>query len=53
MRQAMTLFKLAKSTNDPYFAAGFLDKAADLQSKVGESVPDPTPLAPDVEPPAL
>ena len=53
MRQAMTLFKLAKSTNDPYFAAAFLDKAADLQSKVGESVPDPTPLAPDVEPPAL
>jgi hypothetical protein len=52
MRQAMTLFKLAKSTNDPYFAAGFLDKAADLQSRLGESGPDPAPLAPDAEPPA-
>jgi len=52
-RQAMTLLKFAKSTNDPNVAAALIEKAADLKSKVDESIaPDPTPLAPDVEPPA-
>jgi len=33
-------------------SAILLDKAADLKSQVDESdLPDPTPLAPDVEPP--
>jgi hypothetical protein len=52
MLQAMTLLKFAKSTNDPNVAAALIDKAADLKSRVDDStVPDPTPLAPDVEPP--
>jgi len=49
----MTLLKFAKSTNDPNVAAALIEKAADLKSKVDEStLADPTPLAPDVEPPA-
>ena len=53
-RQATTLLKFAKSTNDPNVAAALIEKAADLKSKVDESIlPDPTPLAPDVEPPAV
>jgi hypothetical protein len=52
-RQAMTLLKFAKSTNDPNVAAALIEKAADLKSKVDEStLADPTPLAPDVEPSA-
>jgi hypothetical protein len=51
-RQAATLLNFAKSTKDPAVAAALLDKAADLKSRVDESdLPDPTPLAPDVEPP--
>ena len=51
-RQAATLLKFAKSTTDPNIAAGLLDKAADLKSHGDESrLPDPTPLAPDIEPP--
>ncbi len=51
--QAMTLLKFAKITTDPNIAAALIEKAADLKSKVDEStLPDPTPLAPDVEPPA-
>ena len=50
--QAMTLLKFAKITTDPNIAAALIEKAADLKSKVDEStLPDPTPLAPDVEPP--
>jgi hypothetical protein len=50
--QAITLLKFAKTTKDPNVAAGLLDKAADLKARVDDStVPDPTPLAPDVEPP--
>ena len=50
-RQAMTLLKFAKSTKDPNVAAALLDKAADLKSKVDEStLPDQSPLAPDIEP---
>ncbi len=49
-RQAMTLLKFAKTTSDPNIAAGLLDKAADLKSKVDESaVPDLTPGPPDVD----
>ena len=52
-RQAMTLLKFAKSTKDPNVAAALLDKAADLKDRVDEStLPDPTPLAPDVEQPS-
>ena len=48
--QAITLLKFAKTTSDPNIAAGLLDKAADLKTKVDESaLPDPTPLVPDVE----
>jgi len=51
--QAMTLLNLAKTTTDPKVAAGLLDKAADLKSKVDEStLRDQSPLAPDIEPPA-
>ena len=46
----MTLLKFAKTTSDPNIAAGLLDKAADLKAKVDEStLPDPTPLVPDVQ----
>jgi hypothetical protein len=34
--QAATLLKLAKSTKDPQFAGGLIEKAADLQSKTDE-----------------
>jgi hypothetical protein len=52
-RQAATLLKFAKSTKDARVAAALIDKAADLKSQVDDSsLPDPTPLAPDIEPPA-
>jgi hypothetical protein len=54
VRQAATLLKFGKITSDPKVAAGLIEKAADLKSKVDETKcmrPDPTPLAPDVEPP--
>jgi hypothetical protein len=48
----MTLLKFAKSTTDPNVAAALIDKAADLKSRVDDSTAsDPTPLAPDLEPP--
>jgi len=50
--QATTLLMLAKSTTDANVAAALIDKAADLKSRLDEStVPDLTPLAPDIEPP--
>jgi hypothetical protein len=50
-RQAMTLLKFAKSTNNPDLAAVLIEKAADLKSQIDETMPpDPSPLAPDVEP---
>jgi len=50
-RQAATLLKFAKTTRDPNVAAGLVEKAADLKSKVDETRrPDPGPQAPDVEP---
>jgi len=52
-RQASMLLKFAKATTDPNIAAALVEKAADLKSQVDDSsVPDPTPLAPDVEPSA-
>ena len=50
-RQATTLLKFAKSINNPDLAAVLIEKAADFKSKVDETMPpDPSPLAPDVEP---
>jgi hypothetical protein len=51
-RQATTLLKFAKSTKNPELAAVLIEKAADLKSQVDERMPpDPSPLAPGVEPP--
>jgi hypothetical protein len=51
-RQATTLLKFAQTTSDPRVAAALVEKAADLKAQV-ERVPDPSPRAPDVEPPTL
>jgi hypothetical protein len=52
VRQVATLLKLAQTTTDPKVSAALVDKAAELKSQLDESgLPDPTPLAPDVEPP--
>jgi hypothetical protein len=52
LRQAATLLRFAKQTGDPKLAAGFLDKAAELNDKV-EDVSlqnmDVRAQAPDVE----
>jgi hypothetical protein len=52
-RQAATLLKFARSTNDPRIAGALIEKAADLKSRSDEefSLSDATPLAPDIEPP--
>jgi hypothetical protein len=52
-RQATTLLKFAQSTSNPELAAVLIEKAADLKSQLDEksAAPDPTPRAPDVEPP--
>jgi hypothetical protein len=54
VRQAATLLKFAKSTQDPKIAAALVEKAADLKSQVDETIPpaDQSLLAPDIEPPA-
>ena len=51
-RQATTLMKFAKSTKDPNVSALLVDKAADLKSKLDETIlsPDLSPQAPDMEP---
>ena len=50
-RQAATLLRFAKSTSNPELAATLIERAADLKAQVDEDQrPDPTPLAPDVEP---
>lgn len=53
VRQAATLLKFAKSTNDPKLAAAVMEKAAALKSQGDQALPaaDLTPLAPDIEPP--
>jgi hypothetical protein len=52
VRQAATLFKFAKITNDPKISVALLEKAADLKAQVDETTPpfDRSPHAPDVEP---
>jgi hypothetical protein len=54
VRQAATLLRFAKSTNDPKIAAALVEKAADFKSQVDQAIPpsDLTPLAPDIEPPS-
>ena len=53
-RQASALIKFAKSTNNPKLAAVLVHRAADLKAQVDDTMPpvDPSPHAPDVEPPA-
>lgn len=41
--------KFAMAATDPDVAAGFLEKAADLQTR-SKQAPDASPRAPDVEP---
>jgi hypothetical protein len=47
--QAATCLKFAMASADPDVAAGFLQKAADLQAR-SKKAPDASPRAPDVEP---
>jgi hypothetical protein len=51
-QQAKTLLNFARSTTDPGMAAALIEKAADLKSRVDETLPadDWAPLVPDVEP---
>ena len=54
VRQATILYGLAKATKDPKISAALLEKAADLKLQVDDSgAPNLTPLAPDIEPPAI
>lgn len=52
-RQASTLIKFAKSTNNPELAAVLVEKVANLKSQVKETMPPPDASlrAPDVVPP--
>jgi hypothetical protein len=51
-RQASFLLKFAQTTSDPQVAAALVEKAADLKARLDQSDrPDPSPRAPDVEPP--
>jgi len=47
--QAATCLKFAMASADPDVAAGFLEKAADLQAR-SQKAPDASPRPPDVEP---
>ena len=51
-RQAATLLRFAKSTQNPELAAFLIERAADLKLQVDETMPAPdqSPVAPDVEP---
>jgi hypothetical protein len=51
-RQATSLLKFARTTNNPQLAAVLVEKAAHLKSQVDDAVPsrDLSPRAPDVEP---
>jgi hypothetical protein len=52
VRQAAILFGIAKATKDPKISAALIEKAADLKLQADKpEPPDPTPLAPDIEPP--
>jgi hypothetical protein len=50
-RQAATLMKFANTTTDRQVAARLVEKAVDLQCRLGEAAarPDRSPRAPDVE----
>ena len=52
MRQAATLLKFARSTNNPELAAVLVEKAVALKSQVDEKSPmaDPSAQGPDIEP---
>jgi hypothetical protein len=51
VRQAETLLKFAKSTNNPELSAVLIEKAADLKSQVDEiNAVDQSLAAPDIEP---
>jgi hypothetical protein len=51
VRQAATLLKFAKSTNNPELSAVLIEKAAELKSRVDETTAvDRSHIAPDVEP---
>ena len=39
LKQATTLFRLAKSVKDPSLSAGLLSKAADLEEKASQTAP--------------
>ena len=43
-RQARTLLKMARVTNDPTLLASLISKASDLKERIDEA-----PLAPDVD----
>jgi len=47
--QAATCLKFAMASADPDVAAGFPEKAADLQAR-SQKAPDASPRPPDVEP---
>jgi hypothetical protein len=49
-RQTLTLLKFAKSTKDPNVSAALVDKAADLKSRLDETIPPLSHYASDVEP---
>jgi len=53
VRQAATLLKFAKQQQILKVAAGLVEKAAELKSQLDEvgTLPDLSPLAPDIEPP--
>ena len=49
LRQAMTLLRMSKATNDPQVSAAIAAKAADLKSRIDQvPLPDVSPKAPDV-----
>jgi hypothetical protein len=51
-RQAATVMKFAHTTTDPEVAARLVEKAVDLQCRLGVAAarPDRSPRAPDIEP---
>jgi hypothetical protein len=53
-RQTSALIKFAQTTINPKLAAVLVHRAADLKAQLDETMPpvDPSPQAPDVEPPA-
>jgi hypothetical protein len=54
VRQAATLLEFAQSTNDPKLAAALIERASNFLAQIDESSArsDPSPQAPDIEPPA-